>query len=108
MKMARKNPGRFASVIRRLYPRIDRSRHPYRHPEVLAVLHGEPRRMGHKRKRPSFETPRKRAALRMTVVYVAGEYRLFLCRRLPCIRDGLIELRHGQRARHPEFSDDEG
>jgi hypothetical protein len=30
--------------------------------EVLAVLHGEPRRMGHKRKRPSFETPRKRAA----------------------------------------------
>src|SRR4051812_10535318 len=34
----------------------------HRHPEVLAVLHGEPRRMGHKRKRPSFETPRKRAA----------------------------------------------
>jgi hypothetical protein len=33
-----------------------------RHPEVLAVLHGEPRRMGHKRPRPSFETPRKRAA----------------------------------------------
>jgi hypothetical protein len=33
-----------------------------RHPEVLAVLHGEPRRMGHKRLRPSFETPRKRAA----------------------------------------------
>jgi hypothetical protein len=33
----------------------------YRHPEVLAVF-GEPRRMGHKRKRPSFETPRKRAA----------------------------------------------
>jgi hypothetical protein len=30
--------------------------------EVLAVLHGEPRRMSHKRKRPSFETPRKRAA----------------------------------------------
>jgi hypothetical protein len=29
---------------------------------VLAVLHGEPRRIGHKRKRPSFETPRKRAA----------------------------------------------
>jgi hypothetical protein len=25
--------------------------------------------MGHKRKRPSFETPRKRAALRMTAVY---------------------------------------
>jgi hypothetical protein len=33
-----------------------------RHPEVLAVLHGEPRRMGHKRPGPSFETPRKRAA----------------------------------------------
>ena len=33
-----------------------------RHPEVLAVLHGEPRRMGNKRLRPSFETPRKRAA----------------------------------------------
>jgi hypothetical protein len=33
-----------------------------RHPEVLAVLHGEPRRMDHKRKRRSFETPRKRAA----------------------------------------------
>jgi hypothetical protein len=32
-----------------------------RHPEVLAVF-GEPRRMGHKRPRPSFETPRKRAA----------------------------------------------
>jgi hypothetical protein len=32
-----------------------------RHPEVLAVF-GEPRRMGHKHKRPSFETPRKRAA----------------------------------------------
>jgi len=30
--------------------------------EVLAVLHGEPRRMGHKRPQPSFETPRKRAA----------------------------------------------
>jgi uncharacterized protein (DUF4415 family) len=29
---------------------------------VLAVLHGEPRRIGHKRKRPSFETPRKCAA----------------------------------------------
>jgi len=29
---------------------------------VLAVLHGEPRRMGHKRKWLSFETPRKRAA----------------------------------------------
>jgi hypothetical protein len=33
-----------------------------RHPEVLAVLHGEPRRMSHKRERLSFETPRKRAA----------------------------------------------
>jgi hypothetical protein len=33
-----------------------------RHPEVLAALGGEPRRMGHKRLRPSFETPRKRAA----------------------------------------------
>jgi hypothetical protein len=33
-----------------------------RHPEVLAASCGEPRRMGHKRKRPSFETPRKRAA----------------------------------------------
>jgi hypothetical protein len=33
-----------------------------RHPEVLAVLHGEPRRMGHKYLWPSFETPRKRAA----------------------------------------------
>jgi hypothetical protein len=32
-----------------------------RHPEVLAAF-GEPRRMGHKRWRPSFETPRKRAA----------------------------------------------
>jgi hypothetical protein len=32
-----------------------------RYPEVLAVF-GEPRRMGHKRLRPSFETPRKRAA----------------------------------------------
>src|SRR6202035_2960884 len=32
-----------------------------RHSEVLAVF-GEPRRMGHKRKRLSFETPRKRAA----------------------------------------------
>jgi hypothetical protein len=37
----------------------------YRHPEVLAVF-GEPRRMGHKRSRPSFETPRKRAALPAT------------------------------------------
>src|SRR4051794_13092417 len=27
-----------------------------RHPEVLAVLHGEPRRMGHRRPQPSFET----------------------------------------------------
>jgi hypothetical protein len=26
--------------------------------EVLAVIHGEPRRVGHKRLRPSFETPR--------------------------------------------------
>jgi hypothetical protein len=33
-----------------------------RHPEVLAVLHGEPRRMGRKHPRPSFEMPRKRAA----------------------------------------------
>jgi hypothetical protein len=32
-----------------------------RHPEVLAVF-GEPRRMGHERMWPSFETPRKRAA----------------------------------------------
>jgi hypothetical protein len=32
-----------------------------RHPVVLAVF-GEPRRMGHERKRRSFETPRKRAA----------------------------------------------
>jgi hypothetical protein len=32
-----------------------------RHPEVLAVF-GEPRRIGHKYMRPSFETPRKRAA----------------------------------------------
>jgi hypothetical protein len=30
-----------------------------RQPEVLAVLDGEPRRMGPKRLRPSFETPRK-------------------------------------------------
>jgi hypothetical protein len=29
--------------------------------EVLAIF-GEPRRMGHMRPRPSFETPRKRAA----------------------------------------------
>src|SRR4051794_38774348 len=42
-----------------------------RHPEVLAVLHGEPRRMGHERLLPSFETPRKSARLlRMTAVYV--------------------------------------
>jgi hypothetical protein len=33
-----------------------------RHPEVLGVLHGEPRRIGHERPGPSFETPRKRAA----------------------------------------------
>src|SRR5437764_10559281 len=33
-----------------------------RHPEVLALLQGEPRRMGHERLRPSFETPRKCAA----------------------------------------------
>src|ERR1700712_3407288 len=35
-----------------------------RHPEVLALLQGEPRRMRHGRPcvRPSFETPRKRAA----------------------------------------------
>jgi hypothetical protein len=32
-----------------------------RHPEALAVF-GEPRRMSHKRSRPSFETSRKRAA----------------------------------------------
>jgi hypothetical protein len=31
----------------------------FRRPEVLAVLHGEPRRMGRKRLQPSFETPRK-------------------------------------------------
>jgi hypothetical protein len=44
-------------------PTILESLHIYRrHPEVLAVLHGEPRRMGHERIRPSFETPRKRAA----------------------------------------------
>jgi hypothetical protein len=30
-----------------------------RHPEVLAALRGEPRRIGHKRPRRSFETPRK-------------------------------------------------
>jgi hypothetical protein len=29
---------------------------------VLAVPYGEPRRIGHKRLRPSFETPRKSAA----------------------------------------------
>jgi hypothetical protein len=34
----------------------------HRHPEVLAALRGEPRRIGHKRPRLSFETPRKRAA----------------------------------------------
>src|SRR3979490_1223457 len=39
-----------------------RSRNYRRHPEVLAVLYGEPRRMDHKRPRPSFQTPRKRAA----------------------------------------------
>jgi hypothetical protein len=35
-----------------------------RHPEVLAALGGEPRRISHRRQRPqpSFETPRKRAA----------------------------------------------
>src|SRR3954451_1949156 len=43
------------------WTRPSRSSARCRHPEVLAVLHGEPRRMGHKRKRPSFETPRKRA-----------------------------------------------
>jgi hypothetical protein len=37
-----------------------------RHPEVLAVLHGEPRRIGHKCPRPSFETRVKGALLRMT------------------------------------------
>src|ERR1700754_4236993 len=42
---------------RTLYRKILR-----RHPEVLAALRGEPRRMGHKRLRPSFETPRKIAA----------------------------------------------
>jgi hypothetical protein len=44
---------------------LRRAYHPShrRHPEVLAASGGEPRRMGHKRKRPSFETPRKRAAL---------------------------------------------
>jgi hypothetical protein len=63
--------------------------------------------MCHKRKRPSFETPHESAALRMTVVYVAGEYRLFLRGGFPRIGNGLIELRHGQRARHAEFSDDE-
>jgi hypothetical protein len=36
--------------------------HFHRHPEVLAASCGKPRRMGHKRKRRSFETPRKRAA----------------------------------------------
>src|SRR4051812_35447600 len=30
-----------------------------RHPEVLAAMWGEPRRMGHTRLQPSFETPRK-------------------------------------------------
>jgi hypothetical protein len=34
----------------------------HRHPEVLAALGGEPRRIGHKRLRPSFETPRAGAA----------------------------------------------
>src|SRR3979411_3110594 len=43
-------------MIKSLCPQVRR------HPEVLAVLHGEPRRMGHKRPRPSFETPRKGAA----------------------------------------------
>jgi hypothetical protein len=39
-----------------------------RHPEVLASrcesieCFGEPRRMGHRRLRPSFETPRKRGS----------------------------------------------
>jgi hypothetical protein len=33
-----------------------------RHPEVLAVLHGEPRRMATDARGPSFETPHKRAA----------------------------------------------
>jgi hypothetical protein len=33
-----------------------------RHPEVLAASCGEPRKMGRKRMRPSFETPRKSAA----------------------------------------------
>jgi hypothetical protein len=47
-------PGRRLRVNHSVSPRC-------RHPEVLAVF-GEPRRMGHKRKRPSFETPRKRAA----------------------------------------------
>jgi hypothetical protein len=39
-----------------------------RHPEVLAVF-GEPRRMRHERKRPSFETPRKRAAPQDDVLF---------------------------------------
>jgi hypothetical protein len=38
---------------------------------VLAVLHGEPRRMSRKRPWPSFETPRKGRLLRMTVECVA-------------------------------------
>jgi hypothetical protein len=48
-----------------LFPRFDSSlpgKKHRRHPEVLAVLHGEPRRMSHERPGPSFETPRKRAA----------------------------------------------
>jgi hypothetical protein len=45
-----------------LKPDSGSARQHRRHPEVLAVLHGEPRRMGHKRPRRSFETPRKRAA----------------------------------------------
>src|SRR3954452_10587788 len=45
----------------------------FRHPEVLALL-GEPRRMGHRHSRPSFETPRKTARLlRMTAEFVPGK-----------------------------------
>jgi hypothetical protein len=56
-----------------------------RHPEVLAASCGEPRRMGHKRVRQSFEAPRKRAAPQDGGVGVAapGRQHKFIRKFLP-------------------------
>jgi AcrR family transcriptional regulator len=51
----------FLAGFERVFGVADRAARHHRHPEVLAVF-GEPRRIGHERVRPSFETPRKRAA----------------------------------------------